>query len=60
MQKIWDMAKEKLTTEEIRNEMLLRTDNDGKTAWHIAACFGKQDVIRKYEFELKRNQPRRR
>jgi endo-1,4-beta-D-glucanase Y len=47
MQKIWDWAKENLTREEMRNEMLLRTDNKGRTAWHLAAYIGKQDVMQK-------------
>jgi ankyrin repeat protein len=25
--------------------MLLRTDNDGRTAWHLAAYRGQQDII---------------
>ena len=40
MQKIWEWAKERLTTEEIKNEMLLRTDREGMNAWilqHIGA-----------------------
>jgi endo-1,4-beta-D-glucanase Y len=40
------MTKEKLTTEEIKNEMLLRTDNDGRTPWHFAALFGQQDILK--------------
>jgi hypothetical protein len=47
MQKLWDLAKEKLTTEEIKNEMLLRTDNEGRTAWHLAAYRGQKDVKQK-------------
>jgi hypothetical protein len=37
MQKLWDWAKEKLTTEELKNEMLLHINNEGRTAWHLAA-----------------------
>jgi predicted small metal-binding protein len=47
MQKIWEWAKKELRTEEIKNEMLLRTDNTGRTAWHFAACRGEQDVMQK-------------
>jgi ankyrin repeat protein len=47
IENIWVMAKEKLTTQEIRNEMLLRTDNDGRTVWHFAALFGQQDILKK-------------
>jgi len=32
MQKIWEWAKEILTREEIKNEMLLRTDGKGRNA----------------------------
>jgi hypothetical protein len=37
MQKILDCAKDKPITEEIRNEILLRTDNKGRTACLPAA-----------------------
>jgi endo-1,4-beta-D-glucanase Y len=47
MRKIWEWAEEKLTTEEMKNEMLLRTDNEGGTAWHLAAYRGEQDVMQK-------------
>jgi N6-adenosine-specific RNA methylase IME4 len=40
MKEIWDLAKERLTTAEIKNEMFLRTDRDGRNAWHIAAFDG--------------------
>jgi len=36
MRVIWELAKERLTTEEIKSEMLLRTDCEGWNAWHIA------------------------
>ena len=38
------MAKERLTTEEIKSEMLLRTDDEGRKAWYIGAYWGKLDV----------------
>ena len=41
------MAKESLTTEEIKNEILLRTDGEGRNAWHIAAYNCILDVIQK-------------
>ena len=47
MQIIWELAKEKLTTEEIKNEILLSTDRDGTTAWHRAAYRGKLYVMQK-------------
>ena len=40
------MAKERLTTEVIKNEMLLRTDVKGWNAWHIAAYWGKLDLMK--------------
>jgi len=39
------LAKERLTTEDIKNEMLLRRNHEGKNAWHIASFRGKLDVI---------------
>jgi len=45
MQKTWEWAEERLTTEEIRNEMLLRTEREGRNAWHIAAFGGKTRYI---------------
>jgi len=41
------LAQEKLTAEEIKNEMLLRTDIKGSYAWHIATYGGKLDVMLK-------------
>ena len=41
------MVKERLTAEEIKNEMLLRTDHEGKNAWDIAAYRGRLDVMQK-------------
>jgi len=51
MQYIWEMAKERLTTEEIKNEMFLHTDIEGRNAWHIAAYDGELDVMQ-YIWEL--------
>jgi len=45
MQWLWELAKERLTTEEIKNEMLLRTDGEGRNAWLLAADRGKLDVM---------------
>jgi len=45
--KLWDLAEEKLTTEEINNNLLLATDNSGLTAWHWAACNVKLDILLK-------------
>jgi len=35
--KIWKLAEEKLTREEINNKFLLGTNNEGRTVWHMAA-----------------------
>jgi len=37
MQKIWEWAKKRLRTVEKKNEMLLRTDIEGRNVWHLAA-----------------------
>jgi hypothetical protein len=47
VQKIWDLAKDSVTTEELRIKLLLATDNDRNTAWHNAANRGKLDVLQK-------------
>ena len=41
------MAKERLTTEEIKNEILLRTDHEGSNLWHIASFSGDVDVMQR-------------
>jgi hypothetical protein len=41
------LAKDNLTTEEIRNKLLLATDNYGCTTWHSAAICGKENVLLK-------------
>ena len=46
MREIWELAKERLTTEEIKNEIILRTECEGRNAWHIAAYWGNVDAIR--------------
>jgi len=45
LQKVWELAEEKLTTEEINNKLLLGTDNKGKAAWHYAAENGNLEVL---------------
>jgi len=45
--KIWVRAKEKLTTEEIKNKFLLVTDNDGRPAWHFAAAGENSELLQK-------------
>ena len=37
LQKVWEWTKEELTTEEIKNKLLLATDNKGRNAWQLAA-----------------------
>jgi len=37
LQKVWEWAKEKLTTGEENNKFLLGTDNKGRTIWLVAA-----------------------
>jgi len=45
LQKIWEWDKEKLTTEEIRNKLLLSTDNEGRTVWHWAEERDNLDIL---------------
>jgi len=40
------LSKERLTTEEIKNEILLTTDREGWNAWDIASFRGDVDVMR--------------
>ena len=47
LQKLWDWAKENVTPEEIKNKLLLMTDEEGKTAWHIAAKRGNSEILQK-------------
>jgi ankyrin repeat protein len=47
MQNLWDWAKRNLTTEEIKSNLLLATDSNGETAWHVAASYNKLDVMQK-------------
>jgi endo-1,4-beta-D-glucanase Y len=39
LQKLWEWAKDILTIEEIKNK-LFGTENEGRTAWHLAAEWG--------------------
>jgi ankyrin repeat protein len=39
------LAKEILTKEEIKNKLLLATNSEGNTAWHLAAISGNVDVV---------------
>jgi endo-1,4-beta-D-glucanase Y len=40
LQQVWDWAKENLTTDEINNKLLLGTNCEGMTAWHLTAEWG--------------------
>jgi hypothetical protein len=44
-----------LTTEEINNNLLLVTDNKGRTAWQVAAHWGKPEILQKIWESLKWN-----
>jgi len=46
MQKIWELAKERLTREGIK-KLLLRPDGKGWDAWRIETFGGKVDLIQK-------------
>jgi hypothetical protein len=45
LQKIRDWAKQNLTAEDIRNKLLLATDNKGNTAWQVAAGLNKVAIM---------------
>jgi ankyrin repeat protein len=47
LQKLWNWAEVKLTKKEINNQLLLATDNEGRTACHRAAYVGNLDVVQK-------------
>jgi aminoglycoside N3'-acetyltransferase len=46
LEKLWECAKEKLTTEEI-NKLLLGTDNNGRTVFHRAALRCRLEILQK-------------
>jgi len=43
---VWEWAKEKLTTEEIKNKFLLRTHHWGTAVWHLAAHYGLIKILK--------------
>ena len=45
LQEAWQWAKENMTTDEIRNKLLLATDSDGENVWHVAAKMGELDLL---------------
>jgi endo-1,4-beta-D-glucanase Y len=47
LRKIWDLAEDNLTREEIKNNLLLATNREGYTAWHVAARSGTLDELQK-------------
>jgi ankyrin repeat protein len=47
LQKVWEWANEKLTTEEINKKLLLATDNEERTVLHIAALHGTLEILKK-------------
>jgi hypothetical protein len=42
-----DFAKDNLRTVEIKNKLLLATNSEGNTAWHLAAQWGTLDALQK-------------
>ena len=46
--KIWNLAKEKLTTEEINNKLLFVTGSEGRTGWQLAAEWFKLETLENY------------
>jgi hypothetical protein len=47
LQKLWEWAKEKLTTEDLNNKLLLAKDKRGQTAWHVAAECDNLQLLQK-------------
>jgi hypothetical protein len=45
LQKVWDLAKNNLTTEEIKNKLLLFNNFEGNNAYHLAAHCGKEFLL---------------
>ena len=46
-EKLWEWAKENVTTEEINNKLILATDHNGMTVWHVAAEWDKPEILQK-------------
>jgi hypothetical protein len=44
LNKIWDLAKDNLTTEEIKNKLLFATDSKGNNAWNTAEMNGRKSI----------------
>jgi hypothetical protein len=45
LQRIWELAEDNLTTEEIKNNLLLATDSKGNTTWRWATVFGGPEIL---------------
>jgi hypothetical protein len=45
LEEILDWAKQKLTTEQITNKLLLATDDIGWTVWHVATKKGNIQIL---------------
>jgi len=60
MRGIWELAKERLTIEVIKNEILLRTDFEGRNAWYNASYQGDVNVMREICELAKERQKKRR
>jgi len=45
LEKLWEWAKENLTTENINNKLLLATDHNGMTVWHLAATRYTPEIL---------------
>ena len=55
LQELWECGKEKLTTEEINNNLLLATDEKGRTVWHVVAKDGFLEALRKVWYSAESN-----
>ena len=47
LQMLWQLAKEKLTPEDLNNKLLLAKDIRGQTVWHVAAERGNLELLQK-------------
>ena len=46
LQKVWEWANEKLTSEKINNNLLLATYNEGRAVLHMAVKGGRLELLR--------------
>ena len=47
VQNVWQWAKKKLTIEEIKNKLLLTTEDEGRTAFHMTADQCGLEILQK-------------